>query len=516
MSDIKEFLDVLNGEWAKSQNLKKFGLSFGSYDYVARVLEVTDLDGESQEEQRQSDIAAQENDKSKEIKPEFFYKAKYQIRARILSEATQNSLNEGPPDPRKNPDVFLPDPCDLDDPKSAQKIAMHPKYYPLREDLKKPHVGDIIRVQRTVDGDESQNFGIYVGFALEAPPIALPKPKKRRRPRFNYRKPRKRVTKQQTTPPVQYKGQQLAEVAAQAAEAINNYNAPKSTSSVVQQRGPSDPNRTGLAAPGFGLDPLDPRLNVEFVQSPKPPNKSIYKGIPDSWTTVGSDDFIILENFILDNAEGFPGMPNGNTRLFLNNEIRKDVVQVKDGTIKNEVVNFPPSPIKFSKQKKYWELWWNGLGSGPRRNISPKYRAIIKNGMPSQFGNIRFGFGSFEFDDIEKYFPNKEMKEYGINHTGVECIGDAACEMYALMMFIKINFGTMYQFSQMIEQTRNGKLSFGGISPKECQKELANRHKKSGPLPLTIGDYVIDYTVMSTKSQFKFGMCGPYPPEEDI
>jgi len=68
MSDIKEFLDVLNGEWTKSQNLKKFGIGFGTYDYVARVLEVIDLDGETQEEQRQSDAAAQENDKSKNIK----------------------------------------------------------------------------------------------------------------------------------------------------------------------------------------------------------------------------------------------------------------------------------------------------------------------------------------------------------------------------------------------------------------------------------------------------------------
>tara|TARA_X000001388_G_scaffold77518_3_gene78724 strand:- start:328 stop:1866 length:1539 start_codon:yes stop_codon:yes gene_type:complete len=512
MSDVKEFLDVLNSQYVKSENLKKLGMAPGTYDYVARVLKVTDLDQEFLSVMEQSDRAAQQSDKSKKIKPEYFYKAKYQIRARILTEATQNGLNEGKPETKKNPDILLPDPCNLDEEEAAQIIGMHPKYYPLREDLKKPHVGDIIRVRRSVDGDESQNFGIYVGFAIEAPPIALPKPKKRRRPRFNYRKPRKKVTKQQTTPPVQYKGQQLAEVAAQAAEAINNYNAPKSTSSVVQQQGPSDPNRTGLATPGFGLAPIDPRLNVEFVQ---PPNKSIYKGIPDSWTTVGSDNFIILENFILDNAEGFPGMPNGNTRLFLNNEIRKDLVQVKDGTIKNEVVNFPPSPIEFSKQKKYWELWWNGLGSGPRRNISPQYRAIIKNGIPPELGNTRFGFGSFEFDDIEKYFPNKEMKEYGINHTGVECIGDAACEMYALMMFIKINFGTMYQFSQMIEQTRNGKRSFGD-SLKKCQTVLTSRHNTGATFPETIGDYVIDYTVMPTASQFKFGMCGPYPPDEDI
>lgn len=513
MSDIKEFLDVLNGEWTKSQNLKKFGIGFGTYDYVARVLEVIDLDGETQEEQRQSDAAAQENDKSKNIKPEFFYKAKYYIRARILSEATESSLNEGPPDARKNPDVFLPDPCNLDAETTRSIIQMHPKYYPLSEELKKPHVGDIIRVRRTVDGDESQNFGIYVGFAIAAPPISLPKPQKRRRPRFNYRRPRKRIAKQKTTPPVQYKGQQLADIAAQAAEAINSYNAPKSTSSVVQQRGPSDPSRTGLAPPGFGLAPIDPRLNVSFVQRPK--NKAVYKGIPDSWTTVGSDDFIILENFILDYSEGFPGMPNGNLRLFLNNEIRKDVIQVKDGTISNEVKKFPPSPIEFSKQKKYWELWWNGLGSGPRRNISPQYRAIIKNGIPPELGNTRFGFGSFEFDDIEKYFPNKEMKEYGINHTGVECIGDAACEMYALMMFIKINFGTMYQFSQMIEQTRNGKRSFGD-SLEKCQTVLTSRHDTGATFPETIGDYVIDYTVMPTVSQFKFGMCGPYPPNEDI
>lgn len=140
---------------------------------------------------------------------------------------------------------------------------MHPKYYPLSEELKKPHVGDIIRVRRTVDGDESQNFGIYVGFAIAAPPISLPKPQKRRRPRFNYRRPRKRIAKQKTTPPVQYKGQQLADIAAQAAEAINSYNAPKSTSSVVQQRGPSDPSRTGLAPP-VSIGPDRPEIKRQL------------------------------------------------------------------------------------------------------------------------------------------------------------------------------------------------------------------------------------------------------------
>ena len=130
-------------------------------------------------------------------------------------------------------------------------------------------------------------------------------------------------------------------------------------------------------------------------------------------------------------------------------------------------------------------------------------------------GQIRFGFGSFTMEDIPLYFPTFKDSKLGIKYAGEDGIGDPVCEMYALMMFIRMNFGSPTQFASMKDEARKINNRYGDAFAQSLGRKRKCL-KGEGNIPIKIGDYKVDYTIMPKQSPYRCGMYKAYPPSGEM
>tara|TARA_R110002110_G_scaffold124640_2_gene302132 strand:+ start:390 stop:1922 length:1533 start_codon:yes stop_codon:yes gene_type:complete len=505
-----DFIGNIHGDWLEKNIRKDFGPSPDTAKlFIARVLEVV----ESEDPPDPRSISA--NDFNM-----------YHIRCRILTLATHGQTDADVEflNNKENPDALLPDPCNWTEPTANAHIQRHPIYYPNDNKLKKPHPGDLVKVTRNITQDPILGVaGHYVGFLTQTPPMELPKDPAGRGGFPRHRSNSKKTTPPGSTPPRQYKGQKLAEIARQAANAINNsLTEKKALDRAYKERrrrhDAGDPvipieDIRGLQegkerAPGIGggFKTSDVRLrNTEFegMVSKKEGENVNFSTIPDSWYNASSEDFRMIAEFISVVSDGYPGMPSTPTRKYLIRNIKK----LKIGP-----------PIKqFAENSDYWKTWWFG-GTRPREDapIGGYYRSIITktNYIPKTKNKIRFGFGSFTIEDIPLYFPTFKESKLDIKYAGAAGIGDPVCEMYAVMMFIRLNFGSPSQFASMNDEAR--KISNSGDDATNCRKKRHYHRNVAKRHPTSVGNYEIDHTIMPKNSRFSYGICGHYPPSEEM
>ena len=493
-----DFIGNLHNDWLESNIRKGFGPAPKNTTlFIARVLEVIEQDPE--------------RIKVGSSNPADFHG--YVIRCRILSSEDYGGSKWEFEGPTQNPDAWRPDPCNWTEPTANAHIQSHPLYYPSDTKLKQPEPGDLVKVARNIKEDaEPGVVGQYTGFLVQTPPMDLQKPSarpKRRTPR----KPPKKTTASSSTPPKQYKVKELAGIAEQAANAINKsqlqfqhsraqiakMGGKKSTSVVTsvvarENRKPSAPRQI-----------VDRRLLAVFDAGMVDTGDvvgSFNFGIPDSWFDSSSPEFEAIADFISVVSDGYPGMPNTPTRKHLIRKVSKRKTA--------------PPPNQFAKNSAYWKTWW--FGGTKIRQAAPlngNYRGLITTTthLPEVGKQVRFGFGSFRKEDIPLYFPTFKDSKLGIKYAGAAGIGDPVCEMYALMMFIRVNFGSPTQFASMKAEAR-----------KQINSEDSNRHlndktkclRGEGNIPIKIGDYKVDYTIMPKQSPYRCGMFPPYPPSDEI
>jgi len=491
-----DFIGNLHNDWLESNIKKGFGPAPKNTTlFIARVLEVIEQD-------------PQRTDR-KASNPVDFHR--YVVRCRILSSENYGGSKwefEGPT--RENPDAWLPDPCNWTEPTANAHIQRHPLYYPSDTKLKQPEPGDLVKVARNIKEDAERHYtgvvGQYTGFLVQTPPMDLQKPSarpKRRTPR----KPRPKTTPSSSTPPKQYKGKELAGIAEQAANAINKGRL-KSWADIAALGGEKQRSVLPRRSPGVSMKPrqlVDQRLLAVFDAGMVDTGDvvgSFNFGIPDSWFDSSSPEFKAIADFISVVSDGYPGMPNTPTRKYLIREVSNRKTA-------------PPSGY-FGRTPKYWKTWW--FGGTKIRQAAPlngEYRALITKTthIPKVGKQIRFGFGSFRMEDIPLYFPTFKDSKLDIKYAGEDGIGDPVCEMYALMMFIRVNFGSPTQFASMKTEAR-----------KQINSEDSNRHlndktkclRGKGNIPIKIGDYKVDYTIMPKQSPYRCGMFPPYPPSDEI
>jgi len=517
-----DFIGNIHGDWLEKNIRKDFGPSPDTAKlFIARVLEVVESEGPPDPRS----ISA--NDFNM-----------YHIRCRILTLANHGNTNfeSESKDTKENPDALLPDPCNWTEPTANAHIQRHPMYYPNDNKLKKPHPGDLVKVTRNITEDPILGVaGHYVGFLTQTPPMELPKdPPSRNGWGLGNLRPRK-TTPPGSTPPRRYKGEKLAEIARQAANAINNaqrtgtvtneevnlvwQDRQKSGFSTARgdveglERGGPNPRGSRKRGTLSGLNTSDERL-VQVAKNGMVATKKLAGGftftagdadpstIPDSWYDAKHEDFQLIEQFILMVSDGYPGMPNTPTRKYL----LKNVKKLTKG----------PPPSQFATNSDYWKIWW--FGGTRLREAAPlngKYRSIITktNYIPKTKNQIRFGFGSFTIEDILFYFPMSKDKKYGIKYTGTNGIGDPVCEMYAFMMFIRMNFGTPFQFASMNDEAR--KIASNSEKQLKCTATQIDNHLYKIH-STNVGNYEIDHTIMPKNSPFSYGMCDTYPISKDV
>ena len=505
-----DFIGNIHGDWLEKNIRKDFGPSPDTAKlFIARVLEVHTHD---------PDLVNKVKD------PSMFNP--YWVRCRILTTANHGQTNADVEflNNKENPDALLPDPCNWTKPTANAYIQRHPIYYPNDNKLKKPHPGDLVKVTRNITQDPILGVaGHYVGFLTQTPPMELPKDPAGRGGFPRHRSNSKKTTPPGSTPPRQYKGQKLAEIARQAANAINNSLTEKKAldRAYKERRQRHDDKMPKMPieeiramqegkerAPGIGggFKTSDVRLrSTEFegMVSKKDDENVNFSTIPDSWYNASSEDFQMIAEFISVVSDGYPGMPSTPTRKYLIRNIKK----LKIGP-----------PIKqFAENSDYWKTWWFG-GTRLRKAapLSGYYRSIITktNYIPKTKNQIRFGFGSFTIEDIPLYFPTFKESKLDIKYAGADGIGDPVCEMYAVMMFIRLNFGSPSQFASMNDEAR--KISNSSDAAKNCRgkrnylRNVVHRH------PTNVGNYEIDNTIMPENSRFSYGICEPYPPRKEM
>lgn len=533
MTIVKDFIGSIHNKWMEDNIRKGFGKTLDSdYTYIARVLQVTDVDKDDATSFTSADKFLARRFGSVPV-PDYF------IRCRILEEdnASERLLGLSGKERKNmqaliNPDAALPDPCDWFKPHATAAILRHPKYFPLGNNIKKPYIGDLVKVSRALGAQPAdQIVGSYIGFLIQSPPMDLPPPEAGGGG-FGGNKPRKeRKWPEGWNPPVRYAGAKLARIAKQAANAINNSGTKKSATDggdhavspltglpIVEDRAQAGAGRDNLSNTWVTPVLSDSRLPTEFVMppenSPNEPRTTNFPGIPPSWYDINNVEFQKLQEFIHFVSDGYAGMPNGNLRRFLINKI----LETDYG--------FPPPPMtQFGKKPEWWKLWWTGKNRSDRAPTDFKYRSYVtKGGSTGYAGKIRFGFGAFKVGDAGEpgkptdssnlYFPKEKKIKLGIKYAGANGIGDPVCEMYATMMFIKLNFGSPYQFYRMggaaklIAQNKGEK--------KKCQEVVDHAKSGFGRYPEKIRDYKIDYSIMPKTSQYRFGMCDRFPPKGEM
>jgi len=525
-----DFIGNIHSDWLEKNIRKDFGPSKNTAKlFIARVLEVQTFE---------PDLVGPQKDLST-LNP-------YYVRCRILTLANHGQTDADVEflNNKENPDALLPDPCNWTEPTANAHIQRHPIYYPDDNKLKKPHPGDLVKVTRNITEDPILGVaGQYVGFLTQTPPMDLPKDPAGRGGFPRHRSNSKKTTKPGMTPPRKYMGKELAEIARQAANAINNSLTEKKAldRAYKERRRRHDAGETGISladirglqeetrSVGGGFKTSDVRLrSTEFegmvatkgqksipgVSTPLPEGQRFIPGdftpadvnfstIPDSWYNIGSTEFQMIADFISVVSDGYPGMPSTPTRKYLIRNIKK----LKIGP-----------PIKqFAKNSDYWQTWWFG-GTRPREAapIGGYYRSIITNTnyIPKADRiKIRFGFGSFTIEDIPLYFPTFKESKLDIKYAGADGIGDPVCEMYAVMMFIRLNFGSPFQFASMNDEAR--KISNSSDAAINCRRKrhyLRQRERH----PTKVGNYEIDNTIMPKNSPFSYGICEHYPPRKEM
>ena len=506
MTVVKDFVSGLANQWLQENIRSGFGKPLkGEVLFVARVLAVEGgLDPDPSEPQAGVDPI----------------KFPYQVRCRILSMA--NKAKGATWDDKDNPDAGMPDPCNLTAPDATASILRHPWYEPLNDKLKKPYVGDIIKVSRRMGtAGDTGLVGTYMGFIIATPLMKLPPPKAGRGGFGDTQRVRKKPYDPKYNPPVQYTGAKLHKLVKDAAYAINNRG--NLTTGAITRRKPklteTDPV-TGETVHRAAVN-LDPRLRTwEPVDSSKlTGHMAIDNGIPDLWFNKARHEYKQIERFILWFSDGYPGMPNEKARLYLYNSDRAN----KDNQLKKA-----PPPNEFATNHKLWLLWWTGIaGRRLQAPLNGDYRALLESGW-TKSEPLRFGFGAFGVGDAgtkgqpgnlasNLYFPtakgNLKNGQIKIKYAGTAGIGDPLCEMYALLMFIKLNFGSPWQFAQMIEQGEKIlKGKFSDLTKCERDKKKCKLGHGGARRPRQIGTYSVDYAIMPKTSPYACGMCEGFPP----
>ena len=140
-----------------------------------------------------------------------------------------------------------------------------------------------------------------------------------------------------------------------------------------------------------------------------------------------------------------PGMPNGAMRKSLVNSA------IDRRVLKGPKKELPPSIEEFATKEDYWKLWWEKSNpKSPHSDfLSENYQNQINSGPWNGLITLRAGFPMCVFPDgIDRYFPTRKEFTLGVEYEGVQGVGDVFCEMYALLMFIKINFGSPTQMQE--------------------------------------------------------------------
>ena len=482
---LENLLGSLRSTFLKEQIKKSFGNdSIGKFP--ARVLKVEELNPNKSIPGIPDDVS-------------------YRMKCRVM-------MDLAPPDKKEDSRIgvaakghksaigWLPDPCNYAGAKANKIILSHPWYIPdNNKSLQKPSEGDIIMVQRDLTNQYASNevAGTFVGFLIPSPPRDLPKPSSKNS--FKYRGGNNRKSKKvkpfNSTPPKKYSSTELQKVAADVIKAING-------ASLAQSANKEGVSTYALADYDTGLSPYDSRLSILVPISPfgeKYSSTEYKQSIPTTWATSGPE-FSAINKFIMDNTGGYPGMPNAAMRKSLvNGAIDREV-------LKGPKKDLPPSIEEFATKEDYWKLWWEKANPN---NISQflfeNYQNQINSGPWNDLITLRAGFPMCVFPDgIDRYFPTSKVFALGIEYEGVQGIGDPFSEMYALLMFIKINFGSPTQMQSMIE-ARNRVEGFNRHS-------TFDESRRQSALAGLIG-YEIDYTIMPTISQFANGMINKFPPE---
>ena len=475
-NQLENLLGSLRNTFLKEQIKKSYG-NDSTGKFPARVLKVEELNPNKSIPGIPDDVS-------------------YRMKCRVmmgLAEPDKKEDFDAAAKGHKSAVGWLPDPCNYAGAKANKIILSHPWYIPdNNKSLQRPSEGDIIMVQRDITNQYASNdvAGTFVGFLIPSPPRDLPKPSSKNP--FKYRGGNNRKSKKvkpfNSTPPKKYSSAELQKVAADVIKAING-------ASLAQSANKEGVSTYALADYDTGLSPYDSRLSILVPISPFGEYK---QSIPTTWATSGPE-FSAINKFIMDNTGGYPGMPNWAMRESLvNGAIDREV-------LKGPKKDLPPSIEEFATKEDYWKLWWEKANPN---NISQflfeNYQNQINSG-PNNLITLRAGFPMCVFPDgIDRYFPTSKVFALGIEYEGVQGIGDPFSEMYALLMFVKINFGSPTQMQSMIENAANqtvGSLQF-------FYDQYYHFGKK-----VQIGDYEVDYTIMPTMSQFADGMFSKFPPE---
>lgn len=480
---LEDLLGSLRSTFLKEQIKKSFGNdSIGKFP--ARVLKVEELNPNHSIPGIPDDVS-------------------YRMKCRVMMGLAQPDKKE---DSRridaaakghKSAIGWLPDPCNYAGAKANKIILSHPWYIPdNNKSLQRPSEGDIIMVQRDITNQYASNAvaGTFVGFLIPSPPRDLPKPSSKNSFSNKSTNRNKKKTKpSDVTPPKKYSSVELQKVAGAAIEAINKAGLTTPGNDPVPYAQGAEFARTVLA-------PYDKRLRVLFPVDGSSFNavtgggSTGYKqSIPTTWATSGPE-FSAINKFIMDNTGGYPGMPNWAMRESLVNSA------IDSGDLKGPKKDLPPSIEEFATKEDYWKLWWS---NSKNQFLTEKYKKQISDG-PNNPITLRAGFPMCVFPDgIDRYFPTRKDSDAKIVYEGAQGVGDVFSEMYALLMFIKINFGSPTQMQSMIEVAND-------LSEQEM-KAYYKRYQLG--LKWQIGDYKVDNTIMPTMSQFADGMFSKFPPE---
>ena len=475
---LEDLLGSLRSTFLKEQIKKSFGNdSIGKFP--ARVLKVEELN-------------------PNQSIPGFPDDVSYRMKCRVMMGLAQPDKKEdslridAAAKGHKSAVGWLPDPCNYAGAKANKIILSHPWYIPdNNKSLQRPSEGDIIMVQRDLTNQYASNAvaGTFVGFLIPSPPRDLPKPSSKNSFRNKTTNRNKSKTKPfNSTPPKKYSSTELQKVAADVIKAING-------ASLAQSANKAGVSTYALIGYDPSLSPYDSRLSNLVPTSPYGEYK---QSIPTTWATSGPE-FSAINKFIMDNTGGYPGMPNGAMRKSLVNSA------IKAGNTKLQPKDLPPSIEEFATKEDYWKLWWEK--SKPNNNsmfLFENYQNQINSGARNELITLRAGFPMCVFPDgIDRYFPTRKEFDLGVEYEGVQGVGDVFSEMYALLMFIKINFGSPTQMQSMIEAT---------ASQTEDMLQWFYEQYRDGK-KVQIGDYEVDYTIMPTMSQFADGMFSKFPPE---
>jgi len=483
-NQLENLLGSLRNTFLKEQIKKSYG-NDSTGKFPARVLKVEELNPNKSIPGIPDDVS-------------------YRMKCRVmmgLAEPDKKEDFDAAAKGHKSAVGWLPDPCNYAGAKANKIILSHPWYIPdNNKSLQRPSEGDIIMVQRDLTNQYASNdvAGTFVGFLIPSPPRDLPKPSSKNP--FKYRGGNNRKSKKvkpfNSTPPKKYSSAELQKVAGAAIEAINN-------ASLAQSANKAGVSTYALADYDTGLSPYDSRLSILVPISPFGEYK---QSIPTTWATSGPE-FSAINKFIMDNTGGYPGMPNGAMRKYLVNSA------VKGGNKKLQTKELPPSIEEFATKEDYWKLWWEK--SKPNNNsmfLSENYQNQINSGPFDPLITLRAGFPMCVFPDgIDRYFPTRKDSDAKIVYEGVQGVGDVFSEMYALLMFIKINFGSPTQMQSMIEARNRQPPRTAGIGSGYAPSNL--REGLEPPMEVELIGYEVDYTIMPTMSQFADGMFTKFPPE---